>query len=446
VIAAAEAAAADGLLWKLLAGVALVLVNGFFVAAEFAVVKVRDTQLQPLVARGLRRARVAQHIARHIDAYIGATQLGITLAGLGMGALVEPLFGRLLLPVFDLLGVQSAQVRGAVSFACGFLMNSFVLIVVGELGPKAIALRRTVPVMLSVAWPLELFYRVTYPFIWLLNTASRAFLRLLGFGADALHEGHSEEELRLMIAASQERAGGTELGRDIVLNALDLRNRVAREVMRPRREICALDTAATLAEGLELADRTRFSRFPLCEDGDLDRTLGVVNIKDLYALRGRAGTGADLRPLCRELLYIPETARLERVLQRLLERRTHLALVVDEHGVTVGLLTLENILEELVGQIQDEFDQEQPRLVAVQEGVWELAGDLPLFELAELTGQPLAAEGISSVSGWITQQLGGFPRAGEAVTAGPWRVEVTALDGPRVARLRLTRLPEHAAE
>jgi CBS domain containing-hemolysin-like protein len=171
----------------------------------------------------------------------------------------------------------------------------------------------------------------------------------------------------------------------------------------------------------------------------------VVNIKDLCAWRGRTGTGADLRPLCRELLYIPETARLERVLQRLLERRTHLALVVDEYGATVGLLTLENILEELVGQIQDEFDQEQPRLVAVREGVWELAGELPLFELAELTGEPLAAGPVSSVSGWVTQQLGGFPQAGQAVTLGPWRLEVTVVDGPRVDRLRLQRGPEPPA-
>ncbi len=171
---------------------------------------------------------------------------------------------------------------------------------------------------------------------------------------------HSEEELRLLLAAAQKQAGGTALGRDMVLNALDLRRRVAREVMRPRQEIVALDTEASIAECLDVAEKTRYSRFPLCEGGNLDRTLGVVHIKDLYAMRIKARSGADLLPAVRKLIYVPETARLEKLLQFFLERKLHLAIVVDEYGGTMGMVTLENILEELVGQIQDEFDQEKP--------------------------------------------------------------------------------------
>ena len=183
-----------------------------------------------------------------------------------------------------------------------------------------------------------------------------------------------------------ETAGQPRLGRDIVLNALDLRQRIVREVMRPRQEIVALDTEASMAECLDVAEKTRYSRFPLCEGGDLDKTLGVVHIKDLYAMRIKARTGADLLPVARKLIYVPETARLEKLLQLFLERKLHLAIVVDEYGGTVGLVTLENILEELVGQIQDEFDQEKPLLVRASETTWEAAGALPLHELEELIG------------------------------------------------------------
>jgi CBS domain containing-hemolysin-like protein len=235
--------------------------------------------------------------------------------------------------------------------------------------------------------------------------------------------------------------GGVDLGRELVLNALDLRRRVVAEVMRPRREIAFFSTTDTIAECLEIAERTRYSRFPLCEQGNLDRTLGVVHVKDLYALRHQAKTGAELRGVSRSLIYLPETARLERLLQRFLDRKLHFALVVDEYGGTTGMVTLENVLEELVGQIQDEFDHEKPRIESRGEGEWDLDGTLPLFELEELTGESLVAPEITTVSGWITRQLNGFPRYNDRVAVGGFDLKVTEVDGLRVARLRLTRRP-----
>ena len=224
-----------------------------------------------------------------------------------------------------------------------------------------------------------------------------------------------------------------------MLNALDLRHRLAREVMRPRQEIVSLDTQASIAECLDVAEKTRYSRFPLCEGGDPDKSLGVVHIKDLFAMRFKAACGADLLPVARKLIYVPETTRLEKLLQLFLERKAHLAIVVDEYGGTVGLLTLENILEELVGQIQDEFDQEKPLLVRTSETAWDLAGALPLHELEELTGQPLRQETVNTVSGWVTHRLGGFPKAGDTLAAGAYQLRVEAMDGLRVARLKLTK-------
>jgi CBS domain containing-hemolysin-like protein len=427
-------------LLKVLAVVGLVLLNGFFVAAEFALVKVRNTQLDPLIAAGHRRAALARRLISHLDATIGATQLGITLVSLGLGVLVEPVFQSLLGPVFQWTGVESERVRHSIAIGFGFFTNTFLLVVVGELGPKALAIRKTLPTALWTAAPLAWFYRLSYPFIVVLNWSAQWLLRQMGI--QPASEGdlaHSEEELRLLFTASQKRSGGTALGRDIVLNAFDLRQRVAREVMRPRQEIVALGTGASMTECLDVAEKTRFSRFPLCEGGDLDRTLGVVHFKDLYAMRLKARCGADLLPAARKIVYVPETARLEKLLQVFQDRRLHLAIVVDEYGGTVGLVTLENILEELVGQIQDEFDQEKPMAVRIGEHSWDIAGALPVHDLEQLIGVSLTEEEATTASGWVTRRSGGFPKAGDVLAVGDYEMRVEEMDDTRVARLRLSR-------
>jgi CBS domain containing-hemolysin-like protein len=212
--------------------------------------------------------------------------------------------------------------------------------------------------------------------------------------------------------------------------------------MRPRQEIVGLNTESSIAECLDVAEKTRYSRFPLCEGGDLDKTLGVVHIKDLFAMRLKARRGADLASATRKIIYVPETARLEGLLKLFLDRRLHMAIVVDEFGGTVGMVTLENILEELVGQIQDEFDQEKPLLQKTGDETWELDGALPLHELAELIGEPLQEEGVTTTSGFVTHRLGGFPKEGDALVLGNHELRVEAMDGMRVAKLRLTRRKE----
>lgn len=424
---------------KLLAVGGLVALNGFFVAAEFALVKIRDTQLVSLAGAGHRRARMARRLIGNLDASLSATQLGITLASLGLGWVGEPIFFTLLEPVIHGLQITSPRLQHTLSFIVGFSVITFLHIVVGELAPKSIAIQKSLPTTLWVAYPLHWFTRLFYPFSYVLNGTSLWLLRRLGL--EAVNEaelGHSEEELRLLVSTRGE-AGPADRGRNLVLNALDLRRRIAREVMRPRQEITVLDTRAGIAECLDVAEKTRYSRFPLCPEGNLDQALGVVHFKDLYALRHRARSGADLVACARRIVYIPETARLEKLLHLFLERRLHLALVVDEYGGTVGIVTLENILEEVVGQIQDEFDQEQPPVVKVGEDEWDLLGTLPVHDLAELAGQALADEGMTTVSGWVTHRLGGFPKAGDVVALDGCELRVEEMEEKRVARLRLRR-------
>jgi len=421
---------------NLLAVIVLVLLNAFFVAAELALVRIRDTQLAALAAKGNRRAKMARQILARIDAYIGATQFGITLVSMAVGVVVEPEFKDLLKPLFGLLNITSLEAQRGIAIGVGFFVNCYLLIVLGELVPKAIAIRRTLQTSLWVAGPLNWFYRLSFPFIWLLHRSSQLIVRRLGFSADELRSAPSEDELRLVLATTRSAAGG----RNLILNALDLRHRVVREVMRPRHEITAFNTAASLAECVALAEETRYSRYPLCENGDLDKTRGVVHIKDLYpAGHGTGRTAADLLPVARKLIYVPESGLLEKLLQLFLERKLHFAIVVDEYGGTVGIVTLENVIEELVGQIQDEFDQEKPELVRVDENVWEAAGTLPLHGLEKIIGETPHEEGIATASGWLTRKLSGFPKVGDIVRVGPYELRVEEVDGPRVVRLKITK-------
>jgi CBS domain containing-hemolysin-like protein len=421
---------------KILAVLALVLLNGFFVAAEFSLVRIRETQLDTLVAKNWRRAKMARHIVRNLNSYLSATQLGITMVSLGLGYLGEPIFSSLLGPIFNLFGLESTEWIKTISLVVGFSVLTFLSVVAGELAPKWLTIQKPLPIALWSAYPLHWFYIALYPFNRLLNHAARFLLEKIGISPDDKADGaHSEEELRLVLASTQNTAGG----RNIVLNALDLRHRVVREVMRPRQEIAAFNSDATIAECLALAEKTRYSRFPLCENGNLDKTLGVVHIKDLYALRDKARTAADLLIAARKLIYVPETARLERLLQLFLERKLHFAFVVDEYGGTLGIVTLENALESLVGQIQDEFDSEDTQFIRKSENVWEVSGTLPLHELEKIIGTVPHDENITTASGWLTQKLGGFPKTGDSLVVGNFELWVEEMDGPRVARLKISR-------
>lgn len=431
---------------KCLAVGVLVFLNGFFVAAEFALVKVRGTQLSPLIEAGSRTARMAQHITGHLDAYLSAAQLGITLASLGLGWIGEPIFEDLLHPVFEWLHVESEAVQTTIAFAVGFTVITFLHIVVGEQAPKSFAIKQPLQMSQWVSYPLHWFYMLAWPFIQVLNRSSLMLLKKLGLEAGTEHEGgHSVEELRLLLETAHGDTG-SEFSREIVLNAMDLRERVAREVMRPRQEIVLLDTEMTIDECLSVAMNNRFSRLPLCVEGDIDRAIGVVHIKDLFTQRSRVKTGEDLARFARKLIYIPRSARLERLLERFIERRLHMAIVVDEFGGTEGLVTLENVIEELVGQIQDEFDQEKPLIEQLREDVWELNGDFPLHELEELIGEEFDEEEISTTSGLVTLRLGGFPKVNDEIKVGRHRLKVIELDGPTVEKLRLERVVEAAGE
>ena len=429
------------ILLKLLTVLFLVLLNGFFVASEFAIVKVRGSQLDALEARGSKRVKLARHVVTHLDAYLSATQLGITLASLSLGWLGEPFLARMLEPFFALAGVTSAAVVHGVSFGVAFASITFLHIVLGELAPKSLAIRKSVPTTLWVTGPLGVFYAMFKPAIWLLNGAANLILKHL-MHIDPVAEteiAHSEEELRVILAESQKAREVSPLEKEILLNVLDLRHLTVRDIMTPRGSVVFLNTEDSLAENLRIAKASRHTRFPLCR-GHLDETLGLIHIKDLLTLADEPKP--ELASIKRDLLTVPEMMTLPRLLKRLLSHHAHMALAVDEFGGAAGMVTLDNVIAELVGQIQDEFDAEPPEFRRLDADDFVVSGALSLHELRDLAGIDFQHDDVSTVAGYITTALGHLPGKGEQITLSGHRVTVAQADGRRIGQLHFHKLPD----
>src|SRR5256714_1098875 len=433
------------LIVKLMTVMALVLVNGFFVVAEFALVKIRDSQLKTLADEGVRRAGLVKQIGDNLTAYLSACQVGITAASLGLGWLGEPFLARMIQPFFAVAGIESQAVIKSISFALAFSAITFLHIVLGEQAPKILAIRKSMAAALFVSAPLRLFYGIFKPAIWFLNAASNWVLRRL-VRVEPIAAGelaHSEEELRLIVSESEKSQEVSPLGRELVFNVLDLRDRVVRDIMTPRGEIVYLNLEDDFETNIKKAIESRHTRFPLCRE-NLDNTVGLVHIKELLPLM--RDPHADLLKIKRELLPLPEMMPLEKLLKLFLSKHAHLAMVVDEFGGTVGMVTLENVLEELVGDIQDEFDTDKEEFRKINESEFAVAGSLGLYELNDATGLELESADVSTIGGYVTHLLGHLPKQGEQVKIDNYLVTVTQTDGRRIGQLHFRKVDQLTAE
>jgi CBS domain containing-hemolysin-like protein len=408
-------------------------------------VKVRSTQLEALKASGEKNAPRAIRVTENLDAYLSATQLGITLASLALGWVGEPVLAHLFQPLFLSIGILSEGMQTALTMGVAFVCITFLHIVLGELVPKSLAIAKPVPTTLWVSGPLSFFYQIFRPGIWILNGMARTVLeKVLRIKPLGEHElVHSEEELRVILAESESARQVTPIGKEILMNALDLRKRVVRDITTPRKDVIFLNTEDSFEENLRRATESRHTRFPICE-GHLDHSIGVVHIKDL--LLQMQQPAPDMMRAKRELLPVPEMMPLERLLTFFLSKHAHIALVVDEYGGTVGIVTLDNVLEEIVGDIQDEFDSEEREFKRVNADEFVVDGALALYELNELVGLELESEDVSTVGGYVTHLTGHLPVAGEQVRIGPFEVTVLKADGRRVEEIRFRRKPEEVDE
>ncbi len=421
-----------------LVALALVGLNAFFVAAEFSIVKVRDTRIDELVSRGVRRAAAVRHVLQHLDAYLSATQLGITLSSLGLGWIGEPAFAHLLEPVFAGLGRGSSLATHSAALTLSFLLITFLHVVFGELAPKTLAIERAESVALWVSGPIQVFRALFYPLIWSLNGAANLAVRLLGLEpASEASLAHSQEELRMILAMSS-RSGllGSSHAR-LLEKALGFSDRTVRQIMIPRGDIVYLDANRSDEENLAVVHASGHTRYPLC-DGDLDRVVGIVHIKDLFLNPVAAGTFHDLRAVAHEPLFLPESLGLDRALAAFQKQRLHMAVVLDEYGGTSGIVTLEDVVEELIGEVQDEFDEEAPKVQRLPDGRIVADASLSLEEAEREIGIPAETdEEVDTLGGLVLARLGRIARVGDAVEIAGHRVEVARVRGRRIVRLTI---------
>jgi CBS domain containing-hemolysin-like protein len=423
---------------NILAVLLLVALNGFFVAAEFAIVKVRATQIEPLARSGLRRARTAEHVIKNLDTYLSASQLGITMTSLGLGWIGEPAVARMIEPVLSLAGVTSPAVVSTVAFAFGFTFITTLHIILGEQAPKWLAIQRAQKTTLLVSPSLHLFYSVFRPFIWVLNAGANYFVRLVGIEPGGESElVHSEEELRVFLSKGRV---GSAVSKAISLRAMELKERTVREVMVPRPAIVFLTTEKSLEDNISAALEQQFTRYPLCE-GAIDNVAGMIHLKDLFRLKGEHAPGTKLLDIKREILFVPETTALEKLLNLFLSKRILMAIAVDEYGGTAGLITLENVLEELVGEIDDEFDSHTLMVQKIAADEFMVDGSMPLHDFARVFDMKPDTRDVVTVSGYAIQLLGRVPEKGASLRIEGWMGLIEAVEGRRVRTLRLKRIP-----
>ena len=425
----------------------LVFLNGFFVSAEFSIVKIRSTRLEELTRKGSKRAPNAQQLVENMDEYLSATQLGITLASLGLGWLGEPAFAELFAPLFSSLGAFEPLVVHSLAGGTAFVLITFLHIVLGELAPKSLAIQKTEPVVLATSGPLIAFYRVSYPFIWSLNSAANLLLRLFGIRPATSWEGaHSEEELRMILAQSR-RVGVLDQDEQKMLERVfEFGDRSARQIMLPAGEVNFLDTLKSFEENLQIARMHGHTRYPLCE-GSFDRVIGVIHVKDLFWRYQELGPEFDLKAIKRPVRFVPESKLIKSLLPEFRRTRTHLSFVVDEFGSTIGIVTLEDILEELVGEIQDEFDTEVPPAMIQKKGPGQylVHGRTLLDDLGQELDVTLEDDENDTIAGHVMMILGRTAKVGDEVTvAGTFRVRVIGMRNLQITDLAFERLSERS--
>jgi CBS domain containing-hemolysin-like protein len=421
----------------------LVALNGLFVAAEFAFVKIRSAQVERLVEEGRASARLVQGATRSLDRYLAVCQLGITISSLGLGALGEPAIASLLEPVLGAVGVPETLIH-AIAFAVGFGIITFLHVVFGELAPKSFAIQKPEGTSLFVAPFMRFFYYLLLPGIVVFNGTANAFVRL--FGVPPATEGgerYSGEEIRTLIAQST-RQGILEKDEESRLaGVFSLEDTSAREIMVPRPDIVALPADVTLDDLVTVVADGHYTRYPVHEVGSPDRIIGAVHVKDILRAvsrsRGGVEAGVAARDLVREVLIVPENRSIENILEDFQRRQVQMAIVIDEWGSFEGLITIEDILEEIVGEIRDEFDEEPLPLRKREDGAYSVDGRIPINAVNDALGSNFGSEDFDTIGGLVMGSLGRAPEVGDEVALDGHVLRVDEVDGARIARVAVRK-------
>lgn len=417
------------------------LLNAFFVASEFAIVKIRPSQLETHAKETGADTERAMHVVRHLDGYLSANQLGITFSSLALGFLGEPFVKALISPVLAQTGMPEIGIYW-VSLIIAYASFTFLHVVVGELVPKSIAIRRSLGTTMMLVRPLHLFYKTFFLVIQFFQGTANWLLKTV-FRIDPISEAehvHSAEELAILVTHSGKFKEVTDTEREILINALELNELWVRDVMTPRNEVVVLDADEPFEKTLDVAIRSKHTRFPLVKS-HLDQSIGLIHIKDLFKLM--KDPDPDLIRIKRDLKIVPDTMPLDSLLKFFLKEHAHLAMAVDEFGTPVGLVFLDNVMEELVGDIQDEFDNEHSSFIRVNDEEFVVEGSMTLNDLEDHVEELYLESGeVTTVGGYFTQQLERFPEVGETLVILGYEAKVTSTDGRRVGQIHFRKLEE----
>lgn len=423
--------------------IALVALNGFFVATEFALVSVRRTRIEHLASEGNSAAKGVQKALHSLDAYIAATQLGITMASLALGWIGEPALAHLIEPALSFLpAVVAPAAAHTVAVAIAFTIITSLHIVLGELAPKTIALQRPERTALLVAGPTSLFLRIFWPFIAVMNGAGNLVVRLVGLSPASGHAMvHSAEELRLLVEESGEAGVLDEEEQEMLINVFAFAHRPAYQAMVPRTEVVTVEHDARLPEFLDRFATTGHTRFPVIGPGGIDHVVGLISAKDiLVALRdGRLSFDDPIASLIRPAFFTPETKRIGDLLQEMREQRIRLAILVDEYGGMAGMVTTEDLVEEIFGELEDEREHDAAALTTIDDRTTVVEGQIRVDELNEELEVDIPNGDYETLAGFILTQLGRLPNPGDVVNYDGLRLTVLEMQGPRIRRVQITR-------
>ncbi len=433
--------------------VLLLAANGFYVAAEFALVKARGFRIDALANEGSSAAKLTVRIQANLESYLAACQLGITMASLGLGWVGEPAVAAILEPWFSSMGMSEDMIHTS-AFVVGFLTFSALHIVVGEQVPKTLAIRKAEPVSVWVAYPLHISYLLAWPLNWLLKGATSAILSLLDVAQVSHVEVFTGEEIKGLVATSTQHGEIHEAQATMLRNLFEFDHRHVGRIMIPVNSAHVLDISVPPGENLKIIRNTSHSRFPLIDSSNRDELIGIVLAKDLHhaILNGEAKPWADLEKFKREPMVVPESQRIAQLFDLMRIRRAHMACVVDEYGSFIGIVTLEDLLEEIVGEIEDETDDEnaKPGIERIDETTWEVDGLLSLSDLERDTGLTVSDElDAYTVSGLFMRRLSRMAETGDEIEEDGFQLQVTSHTGRRVDKVRILRLekePDPAQE
>lgn len=411
----------------------LIAMNGFFVAAEFCCVKMRPSRLETLIQEGNTRAKYAKKLIDELDEALSVTQLGITLASLGLGWVGEPFVAELIAPLIHALGVGET-LGHTISFALAFSLITSMHIILGELTPKSMAIAASEKILLNIALPMIVFWKVMYPFVWLLNTTASFVSHHLGLNISEGEVAHNPEEIRLLMKESRKQGLVDDTEVDFVDNVFDFTERNVREIMVPRPDMVCLYLDKSYEENLATILEEEMTRYPICLE-DKDHIVGFLHIKDLTKILLQGKKKPSLKKLARKVFFVPESMDVSVLLKTMQTNRSQLAIVVDEYGGTAGMVTIEDIIEEIVGDIQDEFDEERPDAEKRDENLYSIDAKMLLEELEDEFGITIDEEGVDTVGGWLNDKLGGEPKVGQSAACEGNTFYVEEVEGLRITRI-----------